>query len=338
MRTKKWLAVLLVVAAPAFAREPDGTLGLIHTPNNGMPVIVLPGHTFDVTLSQKASLRLAGSEASPTLEVEWYDLPGETVLARCTMAQDAGPGEYAIEAVIGDRVDQNPRSVYVRPSFPDYYLVAHLAGTRIGSDRHSRPSTDILRDVINAVNESKAAFALITGDLTENGKVEEFQRFLEMLDTCSLPTYVCPGSRDRQALNYDSFFGPLTYMFCFGQDGYLSFDTKEYLPAGELGPQDAYLEVLRRDIKAARWSIGFTHRCEPIMGMRSQLVLFVDAPLDHLIVGQPRGPDAQDVNIVPWGTTSITVTPPAIDGMMRILDITPEKVGARPPKRVAATE
>ena len=251
-------------------------------------------------------------------------------------------------------MDRNIRSVYVRKSFPEYYLIAHLTDTHVGSDRHPRPAADVFRDAVQAANKSAAAFALVTGDLTEDGEAEQFRTFLEILDTCTLPTFVCSGNHDRKAHNYENTFGPDTYLFRFGEDGYIAFDTKDFVVADSIGPQDADLEVFRRAVKGARWAIGFSHRYEPNMGIRCQLVLFVDNPLDHFIFGQLvlfvdnpldhfifghyHRANTEAELAVPWGRTPIPVTPATVDGYMRIIDVSAKGVRPRPPERVAAIE
>ena len=254
------------------------------------------------------------------------------------MAEDAKPGCYTLEADAGGRVDVNARSVYVREFFPTRYLFAHVTDTHIGSGRHPRPAADIMRDIVKAVNEAGPAFVLITGDLTEDGTMDQFRTFLEIMDGCAAPTYVCAGNHDRLALHYERVFGPPAYMFCFGQDGYISFDTKDFIMADELGAQDAGLELFRRAIKPARWSIGFTHRYERMMGMRSQLTLFADNPLDHLIFGHKHRANEEGENAVPWGATSITITPAAVDGMMRLFEISAGDIKPHPPRKAAAVE
>ena len=335
------LALALLVATAAAARQPDGTLGLIRTPNNGVPAIVTPGGCFDAVLTARASaIRLVADngEARPALAVAWRERPGGLFLAHCIVDPDAPPGTYALEAEAAGAVDRNIRSVYVRKSFPEYYLIAHLTDTHVGSDRHPRPAADVFRDAVQAANKSAAAFALVTGDLTDGGEAEQFRTFLEILDTCTLPTFVCSGNHDRKAHNYENTFGPLTYLFRFGEDGYIAFDTKDFVVADSLGPQDADLEVLRRAVKGARWAIGFSHRYEPDMGIRCQLVLFVDNPLDHFIFGHYHRANAEAEVAVPWGRTPITVTPATVDGYMRVIDVSAKGVRPRPPERVAAIE
>jgi hypothetical protein len=115
-------------------------------------------------------------------------------------------------------------------------------------------------------------------------------------------------------------FGPTVYAFDYGPDGYLVFDTKDYLTADALGPQVGDLQRLRRAIKPARWSIGVSHRYWTDMSMRSQLVLFVDDPLDGFVFGHFHRGLEQDR--VPWGTTPIIATPAAVDGAWRLILVT----------------
>lgn len=320
----KWKVLALAcLAAAAAARNPDGTLGLIRTPNNGMPAMVTGGGSFDAVFEQEAPARLVSETGtSVDLEVEWTTMPGGRAQGRCTTPGDAQPGAYALEA--GD--DRIPRAVYVFDAFPESYRIAHVTDTHIGATAPNGPATEAFGRIVAAVNEARPAFALITGDLTENGDMEQFREFVEALDRCQVPTFVCAGNHDRQGLNYEAVFGPLTYAFRFGEDGYLGFDTKDFLIADELGPQDADLQVLRRGIKAARWSIGFTHRYDADMGMRSQVVLFVDNPLDSLLFGHYHRANKDKETKVPWGRTSITMTPAGMDGAFRFIEISPGEI------------
>lgn len=335
--------IILVICAVAIcpnsrAREADGTLGLIRTPNNGMPAVVAPGETFQAVLTEQAELSIASSDASVALTAEWTALPGGAVQATCTVPPDAKPGLYALTATVGQDVnDTNVRSVYVQSApAPEYYIVAHMADMRMATaqDNAQTASVDTLRKVVAAVNTSGAAFAVVTGNLTASGMPEQFQALLDILDTCTVPTFVCPGSLDAKHGHYQRYFGPLTYMFRFGPDGYISFDTKDTIPADELGPQDGDLYLFRRAIRSARWSVGFTHRYELLMGMRSQLVLFADDPLDGLIVGHAK----EKAVCIPWGNTALTVTPPAADGYMRVFDVSAKGMKPREPQRVVLAE
>ena len=305
---------------PAESRELGGRLGLIRLPNNGVPVITTPGASFQVTLTEEATLALTSGGASYGVSPEWTLLPNGLMQAQCTVPDATPSGEYALDAATGEQEDSNLRSVYILEAIPESYTVAHITDTHIGTTRHPRDASAIIGDVIEATNASDATFVLITGDLTENGEMEQFQQFLDILDGCKLPTFVISGNHDRQSRNYEDFFGPLTYAFWFGNDGYLAFDTKDYIVADELGEQDGLLHFYRRQLKSARWSIGFTHRYELTMGVRAQLILFVDDPLDYLIYGHYHR-EAGDQDGIPWGQTAFIMTPAAINGEFRLIAV-----------------
>ncbi len=334
-------ALLLVVPHVAHARDASSLLDVIITPNDGMPALALPGGTINVVATTKAELSLSGTGGSILLESEWSDLPGGRAKAHCVLPEDIAPGAYALNAKDSDHVDTNLRSVFVFEAFPDRYTIAHVTDTHIGSNRNGRTSDDILRDVIAAVNDSGAAFALITGDLTDQGEAEQFARFIENLNTCTLPTFVCAGNHDRNGLNYENAFGPDAYMFSFGKDGYIGFDTKDFYVADDLRAQPADLQVFRRTLKPARWCIGFSHRYEADMGMRTQIVLFIDNPLDWFIFGHWHRANSAEEKSVPWagpnGATPITVTPAAINGAMRLFEIGPAGVVPGKVQNVAET-
>ena len=334
MRRFSILIAAMMAMTSAAARAPDGTLALIETPNNGIPAIVKPGQRFEAVLAGRAATMTLTGPQRISIEATWTALPGGKMRATCSVAASAPVGVYALEATAGDQSDRNLRSVYVRGTFPESYVIGHLSDTHIGSNRHTRTAEAIGMDVVAAVNGSKADFVLVTGDLTENGETDQFRSFLRVLDTCTLPTFVCAGNHDRKGLNYERFFGPDTYMFRYGGDGYISFDTKDRSTTPEWGGQDADLQVFRRAIEHTRWAIGFSHRYEMGQGMRSQLILFVDNPLDHLMFGHWH---SAAENVVPWGTTRYTSTPAAVNGSLRYFDVSAEGVKPRRPERVATT-
>jgi predicted phosphodiesterase len=323
-------AILMLVATAAAARQPDGALGLIITPNSGLPVILTPGDVFEADLAGEAKLTLVGDAGTLPLEAEWTELPGARVQAQCTVPDSIPPGTYALEALAGQKRDRNVRAVFVRESMPTDYAICHITDVHIGKEKQPREPDDAFRELLAAVNKTGAAFVLVTGDITETGTPEQFQRFVEILNTCTLPTFVCTGNHDRADLNYERTFGPVTYMFRFGPDGYLVFDTKDFVVADELGSQDSALQRFRRAIKPARWSIGVTHRYWADMGMRSQLTLFVDDPLDALIFGHWHRENREGEKRVPWGTTPVIVTPAAYQGALRMIMVTKRKIAPGP--------
>jgi len=334
VRTALILAISGLAGMPAVARNEDGTLDLVLIPNNGIPAITDTQGTFEAVLEEEAALSLSNGSGEWPLAVDWSRRPDGKSLGRCRLETPIPAGSYTLQAKAGDRIDSNQRSVYVLEAFPEAYQVAHITDIHTGTTRHARPDKEIIAEVIEAINASEAAFALVTGDLTENGEPEQFRDFLALLDACRLPTFVVAGNHDRQDSHYQHFFGPLTYRFFFGPDGYLAFDTKDFMIADEMSGQDGLLHLYRRQMRAARWSIGFTHRYDVTMGVRAQITLFVDDPLDYIVCGHThREPGEQDG--IPWGSTRLVMTPAAIDGNLRFLTV--DNGGVQSMETISAT-
>lgn len=284
------LFILLLFPVATFAREKDGALGLIQYPHNARPALALQGDTFGVELREEASVALRSEEISIPLAVTWTTLPGGNVSGDCHVPVDTEPGPYTLEATTSTMVDQNVRSVYVYDAFPNVYRVAHIA--EASSSKH-------LEKALAAAGQFGVAFALITASPASNGTRDAFQPWSAVLDQSPVPTFVCPQSENPAGNQTSDFFGSAPYAFGFGTDGYLAFDatgTPSHVAAAEYR--------LRRLIRPARWSIGFTHRYDERMKMRSQLTFFVDDPLAILITGSSR----VEPVIIPWGKTDVIVT------------------------------
>lgn len=330
-------AILLLFAMGASARESDDTLGLLQAPHEGNPALVTKKGAFSLLLRAKAEeVRLERDGASIVLATDWKEAAG-LWHGQCQVPEETPEGAYAVAATAGGQTDRNVRSVFVYTSFPEHYRFAQLTDIHVGNDRKWGPGADIFRKAIETVNASDAAFVILTGDLTHSSDPDQYHQFLDILNTCTLPTFVTPGNHDREHGQYERVFGNPTYTFNFNDDAYLSYDTKDMVTANEYGAQDADLELLRRAMRPARWSIGFTHRYEPSIGMRSQLVLFVDGPLDYLIFGHVHRANNEDEKVVPWGATPFTTTPATIDGYWRMFDISANAIKPEPPQKFMPT-
>jgi predicted phosphodiesterase len=314
------VTAVLIITHGAYARDDAGKLDLLRVPNNGQPVVARAGDNFEVILLAESELQLELDGSFFPLPVSWQEERGERVYGEARLPKALASGCYALHAVKGETRDINLRSVYVVDALPDTYAFAHLTDMHTGTKRHQRSDRDILLEIIGQVNASDADFTIITGDLTDHGTAEEFASFLDIVDTCRMPTFVTPGNHDRTDSNYADYFERLTYAFCYGEDGYLSFDTKDYLIADEMDVQNPRLYVYRRALRACRWSVGITHRYDPDMGIRAQLILFVDDPLDYLLVGHTHR-EARVSDQIPWGKTRLVMTPAAINGSWRLVRV-----------------
>jgi len=69
------------------------------------------------------------------------------------------------------------------------------------------------------------------------------------------------------------------------------------------------------------------------MGIRAQLILFVDDPLDYVLYGHYHR-EAGEQDGIPWGKTKIIMTPAAINGMFRLIMVNEQ--GLHPQESVQA--
>ena len=292
---KKCFFIIIICAGLASARDQDGLLSTIITPNEGRPAIVVRGDTFEVDLAHKVDYIALNNRK---LTVEWQKGSGSNIKAVCNIPSDFPAGAYTIEAVSGNKKDANSRSVFVLDAFPEQYTVAHISDPR-------NPGT--LREMAATVNEARASFVLITGNLTENGSIKQFNSLLRSLKGFEAPTFLSPDKSDRTEGFYEKVFGDPIYMFKFSKDGYISIDTSRLDLNNIPDNQNGRLHMLRRAIKSCRWSTGFTSRYETSLDIRTQMALFIDNPLDFLLSGAETATQSK----TPWGNTITVTTAPA---------------------------
>ena len=283
-----------IAATNAAARDADGLLANIIAPNEGRPAVVAAGDTFDVLLETPAELRLIGATGAITLAHEIIET-NQHVLARCTVPGGTPAGPYALEATSGDVRDNTAKAVWVVDDPLTTYTVALLPEPRVQGGEVGG-----WRAWVDAINASEAALVLILGNLTATGAAEDFRQMVHALAALNMPAFVSPGPTDRAQALYDAYFGPMPYALRFGPDGYLAIDTSR--PTLSIPRDSGELYRLRRSIRAARWSAGFTHRYTAAMPLRDQITLFVDDPLDALVFvpESPASPDLPALGRVPF--------------------------------------
>jgi len=315
---------LLVSFFNGYARHEDGTLGIIKLPNEGCPVILSPGQTFNIVAEQKGTIFLIDNEKNIIpLNVQWEEKKTEIYKGSVIlMGEDIKAGSYSIQIITeGGAKDVNPRSIWVQNEFREYYTFAHISDIHIRSDSLQDENAITFQTIIEKLNQSDAQFILLTGDLTHEAKTEQWQVFLNILNQARKPTFVCAGNHDRNEDNYEKMFYTSTYAFRYGKDGYIIFDTREYRTADSWGEQDTLLYRYRRELKSSRWTFGITHRYEFTMGIRSQIILFVDDPIDFILYGHTHRENTREESVIPWGKTRVYVVPAEKDGFYRIFDV-----------------
>ncbi len=332
------LAICAVcLASGAMGRAGDGALDIILSPHNGQPSLVRPGAAFEAVLTKQTPLKLAGEDGTKTMAVEWEARPDGRYVATCHLPDEIAPGVYALEAERegeGER-DRNERALHVKESFPEVYLVAHIADPAIGGGGDLEESLGLFEEIAAEIDEANADLVLITGELTANETEEEYGAFLDALEALPMPTFVCPSLSEEGA----RYFGPTPYAFWYGEDAYLSFDGTATNLAPPWEPAESLHYRLRREIKPARWAIGFANRYSQDFPMHSQINLFVDDPLDLLISGpwemelvDEEGEEMEPA--LPWGRTPVAITPPASEGAYRFVEVSSSEARPRAPESV----
>ena len=122
--------------------------------------------------------------------------------ATCPTSGKLATGTYALEAVAEGRTDTNARAVFVTHPMPDYPVV-HLSDVHIGRPNRDPAPEAVFRRLLEQINGIRAAFVLITGDLTEGGEPEQFQEFLTLLE--ALQAHVV-GPSQPDACSIDDFY------------------------------------------------------------------------------------------------------------------------------------
>lgn len=322
----KPLLVALAVMAISFgaaARGPDGALNVIREPNDGMPVAIKPAESFEVVLNREANLFLVRDDKTEPLSVQWIPSDSGHVLGHCATSAGVSPGLYGLEARWDGGTDRVNRAVYIAANYPANYLFVLLG--EIGLDgQDTSESAGRFQKRVEAINGSPAAFVVMTGNQTAHGSPAEYQQLLSILDTCKRPTYLCAGPADGATFN--SYFSRSDYAFTWGEDGFLACDTRDALPAWDLGDQAGRLQRRRLAIKAKRWSIGFSYQYSERMGIRSQLALFVDDPLDYFLVSAIMGEAEAKTGHVLWGATPLKEAPGVEEVRLRFGQVKDEEV------------
>lgn len=299
-RSSQHLFALLVTTAILSARvegrSDGGRLAVLLTPNDGRPAIVQRGGTFDVVARAGGTLHLVSAEREFEPGVEWRVLADRRVAARCTVPAHVPADLYALRLRFEDREDLMPRAVSVVDTVPTAYTFLHLGDVDIAA-----PGADAaFREALDKAGGSGALFVLITGRIVERGSAEEMNAFFGALDTCALPTFVAPALSRGEHVPFEEVFGPQVFSFRIGDDAFVCVGPEASTPTERLLNDAGTLERLRRDLKPARWTVGFGPEPASQLGVRTRLTLFVDDPADCYLSG--GGGDAARAGRIPWRT------------------------------------
>ncbi|MBD3349190.1 MAG: hypothetical protein GF400_08370 [Candidatus Eisenbacteria bacterium] len=212
-------AALAAAASPcAASRSVGDTLTVIARPILAIPQIAAPGQSFTIEARAPSSAggwsaSLVGAPGQYPLSVDGaaYNADHERWFIDVTVPPDAPEEIYdlSVEAS-GGIVDSEAHAVMVRQSIGDDYYFVQITDTHLpthkyyyqqGADTDTSEMED-LHAVIDDLNIINPAFVLLTGDVVNEGELEDFldkryyTRAKRILERLEVPVYVCAGNHD----------------------------------------------------------------------------------------------------------------------------------------------
>ncbi len=314
------LALALLVAVAGMAEA-------IEWPRLGRPAVLLPGGLLEVGSREEGALSLEQGGRLTPLKTNWSKAPGAILQGRATVPEDIAPGIYALQLESAGGASSRSGAVHVLAEMPEEYSIAIVRGAlSVGGAAAVAP---LPVDLSTRLREAQVQVVLMLGPLTHTGTDEEYQALETLIAELGLPVFLCPDRSDLRGDDFREQFGNPIYGAAIGRDGFLFLGAG--LPAEDPRTQESLGEayLLRRALRASRWSIGVAGAYGLEWDLRAQIALFVDDPLNALIAGSVApGLGAT----VPWGRTAFVL--PAEGPRETITVISVTAIGIRPRKEV----
>ncbi|ALO15004.1 flagellar basal body rod modification protein [Salinivirga cyanobacteriivorans] len=208
---------LLSGASPCDIPSAD-TLTIVQRPLLNIPTMAMPGETFEIecfapqsTTGWSARLLLNNLEVDLEITSNTYDATLDKWTLQTTVPAVEFFELYDLEVSANDLVtDTAANAVRILDQYKtDYYFVhitdAHLPGhTFWGDPGYETDDTEIadMEAVIEDINLINPEFVLFTGDVLNEGEMEDFEclrhhtKVVELLQQFEVPVYVVPGNHD----------------------------------------------------------------------------------------------------------------------------------------------
>lgn len=212
--------------SPALLR-PRMTLPEFRVPRSVFPILVAAIGTFPRTMVTAELLPEGGPgvllpvtsvvgrdlEPGSSLAVQLYPIGIERVQEITVYVPAGAPeGLHGIRVRLGDRVYESPQAVRIHSAWPQRWGLLHVTDTHVGFDAETQTAAARLRLLVREANFLQPELVAITGDLCENGNLENAawtDSLLTILRGLRVPVFVLPGNHERY--NEDGAYNPLGY-------------------------------------------------------------------------------------------------------------------------------
>jgi len=124
-------------------------------------------------------------------------------------------------------------------------VIAHISDLHISNASFSE---EVLKEVINQINELNPDMIILTGDITDNGYYSDFSKAIEYLSMFESPLFAVPGNHDARNVGYEIFediIGDLSWVLTKDNDlTVIGLDSSDPdLNKGHVGrPQQLWME------------------------------------------------------------------------------------------------
>jgi hypothetical protein len=336
------------------------SLSVIRRPIGTVPSILMKGSTLEVEcLADKKpkKIRVFLQGEGPALELKVVSSvtgprmirnglePG--LLVKAKVPADVPDALYGLRIELDGREDQASRAVKVVSAFKSPYKFVHLSDLHIQGTAENVERNQTLARIVEEINALAPEFVLISGDNVDCGARPDYLRFLELLSTFKVPTFVIPGNHDHYFWHmrylgyghdeYRKYLGQSFFTFDYGPDRFVGIDTGDY---------EKIYETPLEGIHAAQWPwlmgvmessklrpqgllclfahYDHTQGLPEISGYSNQLVgLFDKYPVDLYLWG--HGHTNNEESVGPRPTLSLE-TGSTQQGTYRVIEVQNSKV------------
>ena len=195
------------------------TLTVVMRPILAVPAITTPGGSFTIeamadaaTTGWSAAIRRGSIERDLTLDAPVYDVARElwVMQAGVPTGTPVGMNDLLVTAE-GGIADTVANAVSIRQSIDSDFYIVHITDTHLPTHNFSSDGEQALGDssemtdlraVIDDINTINPAFVLLTGDLVNEGELEDylgarvFTRAQRLLKSLEVPVFIVAGNHD----------------------------------------------------------------------------------------------------------------------------------------------
>ncbi len=194
------------------------TLSTIQRPLMGIPSIVKPGQQLEIqclapagTTSWDAKLMFQDIFIDLNIINPQYNARLQKWTMQATIPETNCTELYdLIVTASGGIVDTVANSVKIIDEYKNQYYFIHITDTHLpghtfwGDPGYENDDTEManLREVIKDINLLNPEFVLFTGDVLNEGEMEDFEclrhhtKVIKLLETFDVPVYIVPGNHD----------------------------------------------------------------------------------------------------------------------------------------------